>query len=125
MVTNIPKISPIVADAISDMLLSDQGMLRPPDKASRLLALIVELYKRKQPFPPRQEVAEAVGCAVSTIDAALSTRLDEGYIIQVIETTQGNVARRHSAIRERYYVPSAQLLKVAEDALKPKRGGKR
>jgi DNA-binding transcriptional MocR family regulator len=121
MSTSLPEVSPIVVDAICEMLISDQGMLRPPEKAAKLLALIVELYKRGQPFPRREEVAQAIGASVSTIDAALSTRLDEGYITLTIETPHGNVQRRNSAIRERHYVPSQGLLAVADKATKDSR----
>lgn len=114
--TNIPKISPIVIDAITEMLMDDQGMLRPPEKAAALLALIVELHKKKLPFPRREAVSEAIGASVSTVDAALSTRLDEGYITIAMETSRGNVQRRNSIVRERYYIPSKKLLEVANKA---------
>lgn len=117
----IPKISPVAVDAITDMLMDEQGMLRPPRKAAALLALIVELHKIKMPFPKREEVTEAIGVGVSTIDAALSSRLSEGYISIAMETTVGNVQRRNSVVRERYYVPSRHLLDVADEALRGRR----
>jgi hypothetical protein len=121
MVAPLPTISPIVVDAVMDMLLSEQGMNRPPEKAAALLALIVELHKRKQPFPRREEVAEAINASVSTVDAALSSRIDEGYITPIVETKRGNVQRRNSTVRERFYVPSDSLIAVVEKA-KRRRG---
>jgi hypothetical protein len=109
----LPKIDPFVVDAITDMLVSEQGMLRPPEKAAALLALIVQLHNMKEPFPARAEVAKHINASVPTVDAALSTRLDEGYITQAIETARGNVQRRNSARRLRYYIPSKHLLSVA------------
>ena len=117
----LPTISPVVIDAVTDMLLSDQGMNRPPEKAAALLALIVELHKRKQPFPRREEVAEAINASISTVDAALSSRIDEGYITPVVETKRGSVQRRNSIVRERYYIPSAALIDVVGKA-KRRRG---
>lgn len=114
--SQLPKISPIVIDAVTDMLLSEQGMNRPPEKAAALLALIVELHKRRQPFPTREEVAEAINASVSTVDAALSTRIDEGYITPVVSTKRGNVQRRNSIIREKSYVPSDALIAVVDRA---------
>lgn len=116
--SQLPTVSPIVIDAVMDMLLSEQGMNRPPEKAAALLALIVELHKRKQPFPRREEVAEAINASVSTVDAALSSRIDEGYIIPVVETKRGNVQRRNSTVRERYYIPSDGLIAVVNKAKK-------
>jgi hypothetical protein len=115
-VSQLPAVSSFAVDAVMDMLLSEQGMNRPPEKAAALLALIVELYKRKQPFPRREEVAAAIGASVSTVDAALSSRIDEGYITPVVETKRGNVQRRNSAVRERYYIPSDGLIAVVEKA---------
>lgn len=116
MPNKLPKLSPIVVDAITDMLVSEQGMLRPPEKAAALMALIVELYKEGKPFPERKQVAEHIGASMSTVDAALSTRLDEGYITQRVETKRGKVARRNSVVRQRYYVPSSHLVDVVKDA---------
>ena len=115
---DLPTISPIVVDAITDMLISDQGMLRPPEKSAKLLALIVELHKQHKPFPPREGVAEAIGASISTVDASLSTRLNEGYVTLRVETPEGNVRRRNSVVRERYLVPSKDLLRVVEKAEK-------
>lgn len=114
MPKSLPKLDPVLVDAITDMLISDQGMLRPPDKAAKLLALIVKLHELGQPFPTRADAAEHIGASVSTIDAALSTRLDEGYISQRVATRQGNVQRRNSAVRDRFYTPSKDLLRVVE-----------
>jgi hypothetical protein len=112
----LPKVSPAVVDAIVDMLVSEQNILRPPEKAAALLGLIVELHKTHEPFPQREEVARHIDASVATVDAALSTRLNEGYITQAIETTQGNVQRRNSARRLRFYIPSPALIKVVSDA---------
>ncbi len=116
MATSLPQISPIVVQAITDMLIAQRGMKRPPEKAAKLLALIVELHRRRRPFPPRDEVAAAIGASIATVDAALSTRLDEGYITLDVETPHGNVRRRNSVIRARYYIPSRQLLETVEAA---------
>jgi hypothetical protein len=52
------------------------------------------------------------------IDAALSTRLDEGYLEQTVETTKGNVNARNSIVRRRFYIPSKELIAVADRALR-------
>ncbi len=88
---------------------------RPPEKAAALLALTVELYKANRPFPTRQAAAIALGCSKFTIDAALSTRLDEGYLTQIVTET-GNIQARHGIIRKRFYIPSQDLISVAEHA---------
>jgi hypothetical protein len=116
MAPKLPKLRPVVVDAITEMLISEQGMLRPPEKAAALLALIVELHKKDLPFPPREEVAGYIDASLSTVDAALSTRLDEGYITQRVETRRGNVQRRNSVVRERYYDPSPHLISIVDQA---------
>lgn len=114
--SQVPSVDPIVIDAIVDMLLSNEGMNRPPEKAAALLAVIVELHKQHRPFPKREVVAKAINASLATVDAALSSRLDEGYITLAVETVRGNVQRRNSVVRERYYIPSAELLSVAARA---------
>lgn len=116
MPATLPSVSRAAVRAIMDLLISRQGMKRRPEKAAELLALVVELHERHRPFPPRAEVAAAIGASVSTVDAALSTRLDEGYITMEVETPHGRVQRRNSVIRERYYVPSNELQEVVAKA---------
>lgn len=118
----LPDINPVVVQAITQMLMEQQeNVKRPPEKSAALLALTVELYKQNQPFPSRMAAAIKLDCSVFTIDAALSTRMDEGYLQQVVETTTGNVANRHSTVRQRFYVPSKELIETATRAAKQKR----
>jgi hypothetical protein len=105
-----------------DMLMTEQGMLRPPEKAAAILALIVELHKQNRPFPERQDVADAIGCSIHTVDAVLSTRLDEEYLKMAVETTTGNVQQRHGVIRKRYYIPCRAMIEVAERAQRRRPG---
>lgn len=112
----VPEPDPQIVDAFVEMLLEDTGALRPPTKAAHLLAVICMLHKQDQPFPGREPVAQHIGCGVSTVDAALSTRLAEGYISQVVETSAGNVARRNSVVRRTYYKPSKRLLDTFDKA---------
>lgn len=112
----IPNVAPVAVDAITDMLIEDQGMMRPPTKAAALLAIICALHKQGKPFPRRECVADAIDAAVSTVDAALSSRLDEGYLTMRTKVKRGNVQRRNSVVRERYYEPSAKLLRTYEEA---------
>jgi hypothetical protein len=119
-VAKLPAIEPAVVDAITDMIIRDTGCLRPPEKAAALMALIVELHKLNRPFPRREVAAAAIHASVSTVDAALSTHLDpgdgSGYLQLVVETSIGNVQRRNSVVRERFYIPSDDLLRVADRA---------
>lgn len=107
---DVPEPDPQIVDAFVNMLIEDTGALRPPTKAAYLLAIICLLAKQDRPFPGREPIARHIGCALSTVDAALSTRLAEGYISQIVETSAGNVARRNSVIRRTYYKPSKRLL---------------
>ena len=114
----LPKVSPIVQDAILDMLKEQQSVYRPPEVTAALLALIVELHKVGKPFPGREVVARALGCSIYTIDSAISTRSATGYISLNIQTREGAVQRRLSVVKDRYYVPSQELIDVANVAHK-------
>jgi len=121
--TVLPKLDPIVIDAVTEMLMQDQGMDRPPEKTAALLTLIVELHKQKAPFPTRARVAEHVAnyssdkhCSIFTIDKALSSRMAQGYVMEAWEITEGNVAAQDSITRHRYYVPSKDLIAAATAA---------
>jgi hypothetical protein len=114
----LPRVASVATQAVMDMLMTDQGMTRPPEKAAALLALITELDNAGLAFPERAVIAAALDCSVYTVDAALSTRTEEGYISLQYKTVPGNVARRHSVIKERYYVPSKRLRAVVESAKK-------
>jgi hypothetical protein len=113
---DLPTIDRFIVDQFVEMLVEDTGALRPPINAAELLAVICALSKDNRPFPGREAMAEHIGCALSTIDAALSTRLAEGYISQIIETSAGNVARRNSVIRRTYYRPSKRLMDTYDKA---------
>jgi hypothetical protein len=116
IVEPLPRLSPIVVDAIAEMLMVDKHMCRRPEKTAALLALVVELDKTKRPFPPRAAVAEAIDSSIFTVDSAISQRIDEGYLQEVHETTTGNVNRRTSTVRCRYLVPSPRLVSVVRRA---------
>ena len=117
----LPRINPIVAAAIENMMMQDQGMQRRPERAARLLALIVALHKNGKPFPHREVAAEAIGGAKSkyTVDTALRNALADGYVSMTVETTPGNMASRDVSVRKvRKFIPSPALLATAENAIK-------
>jgi hypothetical protein len=113
---DLPTIDRFIVDEFVKVLIEDTGALRPPINAAELLAVICALHKEGRPFPGRVVMAGHIGCALSTVDAALSTRLAEGYISQIVETSAGNVARRNSVIRRTYYKPSKRLLDAYDKA---------
>ena len=112
----VPDVPAFVVDAITKMLIEDQQLNRPPEKAAHLLAIICKLYEQRRPFPRRRDIADKIGSPLATVDAALSTRLDEDYISVRIETRPGNVQKRNSVIRERYYDPSDKLFLTYREA---------
>ena len=89
---------------------------RRPSVAASVLALILELYERDEPFPQRAMIAEAIGCSVFGIDAALSQAAARDLLTLEIRLQPGNVEQRDSSIKERYYIPSKQLLILARSA---------
>lgn len=111
--TPTARISKAKALAIEEFLMTHYAIRRPPGVTARLLAMIIDLHQHGRPFPSRAVVAEQVGCTIFGIDAALSVALARELITLEVKTARGNVAARESAIRERYYVPSKQLLMAA------------
>lgn len=110
------KLNPAVVDAIKQHMIEGRGMMRPPEQAARLLALIVKLHQQHEPFPHRQVVAKIVGGSESvyTVDNAIRNALADGYATLVVETTTGHVASRDVSVRkERYFIPSGELQEVA------------
>lgn len=121
----LPPVNPIVVDALIEMIMTDQqDVRRPPEKSAALLALSVELYKTNRPFPTRMAAALHLECSIFTVDAAISTRINEGYLTQVVETEEGNVSARGSIVRKRYYIPSKDVIDVAERAVRKLRNKK-
>jgi hypothetical protein len=108
---------PAIVEAITQMLLDNNDKLfRPPRQAAKLLAYIVGLYHKSEPFPSRAEVAEKLEISIPTIDSAISSRIAEGYLSIEIDTIEGNINRRPSSIRRRYYIPSNEVLETVEEA---------
>lgn len=121
----LPRINPAVVDAMMDMLMSDSGSTKPPEQAAHLLALLVELDKLGQPIPTREVMAQVLGGSKSkyTVDAIVSSKINEGYLQLVVETTTGNVANRASTRKEKFLVPSKRVKSVAERAEKRQLAG--
>lgn len=116
----LPKLNPAVVDAIQDMMVTDQGMLRPPEQAARFLTLVVALHKQNLPFPHREVAAKALAGAQSkwTVDTAIRSAMADGYVTLVVETTAGNIARRASVRKERHFVPDKRVIDIATRAEK-------
>lgn len=105
-----------IVEAIVRLLVVNEKICRPPRQAAKLLAYIADLYSLGKPFPSRAEVSALLNMSIPTIDAALSSRLQEGYIDVDMKIVEGNIERRPSSIRQRYYRPSSQLLEAIDTA---------
>jgi hypothetical protein len=114
----LPSLNPAVVNALQKMLVEDQGMMRPPEQAARLLALTYELAKQHKPFPHREVAAQVLGGSQSkyTVDAILSQRMAEGYLSLVVETTMGRTHNRMGIRKQRFFVPSMRLVDIAQRA---------
>jgi hypothetical protein len=105
-----PAVPQHVIDGLVQFLIEEQRMCRPPEQAARLLAYIVQLHKKGMPWPSRREVSERLGISIATIDAAISARLADGYITHETRIVEGNVKKRKSSVKEKYLVPSQDLV---------------
>lgn len=109
----IPAINADLTDRLIVFLQGKHEMKKRPFAAAGFLALVIALHKKKLPFPPRQDAADAIGCSKFGLDAAISVALARGLITPRSGTIQGNVERRESVVRVRYYDPAPELLAVA------------
>lgn len=112
----LPRINSHVIDAVTEMLMTDRGMTKPPEKAAAILALVAEMHERGMAWPTREVIAVAVDCSPFSVDAALSTRTFEGYIKQEMKIEEGTVQARGSVVKKRVIRPSAKLARVVSDA---------
>jgi hypothetical protein len=78
--------------------------------AAPLLAVVCSLHQRSHYLPCRRRLAEALETNTNSIDAAISTAVGKGEIIERHETADGRVSQRASTIRHRYLDPSPELL---------------
>jgi hypothetical protein len=114
----LPRVNPFVVDAMMEMLMADSGATKPPEQAATLLALLVELDKLGEPIPTREVMAQVLGGSKSkyTVDAIVSSKIEDGYLQLVVETTHGNVSNRSSSRKQKYLVPSKRVKSVAQRA---------
>jgi hypothetical protein len=96
--------------AMETLLVEQNDSRRKPTVAASVLALIVELYQRREVFPKRALISKMLGCSVFGIDAALSSAMARGYICLDIRMVKGRVTNRPSTSKQRFYVPSREVL---------------
>lgn len=106
----VPSIDMALADRIEEFLKLRFEMKRPPVEAAKLLALVVELYRLKSPFPTRAAVSAELGCSVYTIDAAISTYLEREMISMDWVIHTGGVKTRDGVFKYQVYKPTQELL---------------
>ncbi len=90
---------------------------RPRRITAVTLALVVDLWRKSQPFPTREEVAATLGCSKWGIDDALSVALSRELVTIQFDTEDSTKIFEH-VIRNRYYIPCAELVEAAGLALK-------
>ena len=109
----LPEVSPLVRDAVVELLLEQRDTpTRRPEVMASILALVTELHRLKRPLATREAMARALGCSVHTIDMTLSSKEGEGLIALDIRTREGNVEQRASVVKDRFVVPSDDLLRA-------------
>ena len=121
----LPEVSDYVAEQLAAYIQSIEQMQRTPTGTAKVLVLSVLLHRKKQAWPTRQDVADHLGVSRPLVDMVVSQRSATGHIDVLVETKQGFVARRPSVIRERYIVPSDEIIKVVADAEKEEKNAKR
>jgi hypothetical protein len=110
------RIPRYLSDAIEQWLMVKRGASRGLPIAAPLLVIVCELYKQGYWFPVRRRLAAALGTGDYSIDAALSSAMGNGEIVERYETEPGAVESRASIRRHRYIDPSKELLSVYQAA---------
>jgi hypothetical protein len=112
----LPSIDPFVVEAVTDWLYSRETMQRRPEATAKVLVLAVKLHQIRQPWPTRPAVAEHLQVSLPLVDVAVNQRRASGLLKIAVATHKGNVKKRKSVITLRYLEPSAELIKVVEEA---------
>ncbi len=112
----LPRVPEYIYTEILDMLATEDGSLKPPQKTAELLGLIAILAEKGWAFPHREVVAHAINSSVHTIDRSLSTQQARGRIKQEVVTFPGNIAATDSVMHGRVFIPSKQLQRLVADA---------
>src|SRR5215472_16227501 len=118
----LPRINPVIVEALTNMLRDDSGSKKPPRSSAALLALIRALNRANLPFPTRAKAAKHARISVDTIDASLSRMLSQGYLDERVEMRPGNVKQRASVLRAKIYTLNPRVRAVADSAEKTLRG---
>jgi len=119
----LPKLSRTSVSAIEDYLTRKYNSKRPPEVAAKVLALVVELHERGEPFPMREHVASDLGCSKWGVDAVLNTAMARELIkIEIGVEDSLKISYRPAVTQDRYYIPSSELLMVATELPLSRRG---
>jgi hypothetical protein len=104
-------VRPGLTARVLEYLMTGYEMRKPPVATAAILAVVLELHARQQPFPARRVVAAAAGCSIDAVDAALSVSLSRGLVRLRIEVIDGvKIRYRESSVRIRYYDPDPELI---------------
>lgn len=107
----LPPVPQKLIDDVQEWLMTTYEMKRPPTVAAAVLAFVMILHARGEPFPMREDVAYHLGCTAWGIDAALSLALAREVLTIRIETEESTaIEQRRGVIRYRHYIPSDEML---------------
>ena len=108
-----PPVPEHVVDGLVDLLYTlDEKVCRPPRQAAKVLAFVVQLHLAKQPFPTRKAAAQHLGVSIPTVDAVISAQVAKGELTIEHKYIEGNVKQRMGSIKQKYVIPSQELIDV-------------
>lgn len=90
---------------------------RPPQASARVLALMVELWEHRTPFPTREKAARRAGVSIPTVDLVLK-RHRHGDLMIVYD---GGIPVVRS---KRWVVPSSEIINAALTTASGPAGGR-
>lgn len=116
MPDRLPHVSKAAAGQLTVYLRNKSWSQRPAIASARVLALMVELWANKQPFPTRAQAARHLGVSVPTVDLVLR-RHRTGVISIVYDGGIPQVRGR------RWIVPSPEVIEAVSLPSRPGQAG--
>jgi hypothetical protein len=111
--SRLPRVHKATVGALAGYLRDKSWSQRPPIASARVLALMVELWAARQPFPTRQQAARHLGVSVPTVDLVL--RRHRTGVISIVYDGAPVVRGR------RWIVPSPEVIQAANRSLPGRR----
>lgn len=106
--------------AIEEYLIEKFKSKRPPEVSAKVLALVIELHRRGEPFPLRAHVAHDLNCSKFGVDAALNMAMARDLVVLKVTIQESlTISHRPAVTQHRFFIPSRRLIAASGQAQSP------